>query len=430
MFKPPEGVRGTHGQNLELPTVQLLRVISKCWDDDTERLRTWTVNDSLLPGHCEERDRSGMWNTLRGAIHNVWPNLKEWIMKNVPGEDNRAWFTRADGIGAGEEDYIADPHIATKHSSSERVGFFCTFSPPRVSEMKYPVTHCVCPQSFVAVSENAYNAACALVQDLAGRDRKLLCLLDAGINPFFIIYACADCGISLPHRFSLELFWRHLDAIIQAQCWRGLGANRAYMIQESTRGGSPAMPSKFSLKDDDPQGILGSLMAIAIQSHMPVKMSDSAPVHQLCIAIRGGQWIAQSELGGMWFDASDLADNDVAPFAVLDSLTRVLPRWSGGIVHINSQNVQLLWGVCGGPHSGAWTVVWALCESHHVQLRGQWAGLDFRDMHLPADPRKRAALVPVRNANVVGAVVQELGVMKGGNRAYQHMICHLSRPDL
>jgi hypothetical protein len=158
-------------------------------------------------------------------------------------------------------------------------------------------------------------------------------------------------------------------------------------------------------------------MAIVIQSHLPVKMSDSAPVHQLCIAIRGGQWIAQSELGRMWHDASDLADKDVAPFAVLDSLTRVLPHWSGGILQITHRTSSYLWGVCGGPHSGAWTVVWALCESHHVQLRGQWAGLDFRDMRLPADHAKRAALVPVRNADVVGAVVQELGVMKGSNGA-------------
>jgi hypothetical protein len=35
MFSPPRGARRT--QDHELPTVQLLRVMSKCWDDDTER---------------------------------------------------------------------------------------------------------------------------------------------------------------------------------------------------------------------------------------------------------------------------------------------------------------------------------------------------------------------------------------------------------
>jgi hypothetical protein len=74
-----------------------------------------------------------MWNTLRDAIHNVWPDLKEWIMKHTPGEDNCDWFTGAGGIGVGEEDCIADPHIATKDSSSEQVGFFSTFSLPHAS---------------------------------------------------------------------------------------------------------------------------------------------------------------------------------------------------------------------------------------------------------------------------------------------------------
>ncbi|KAI0290707.1 hypothetical protein BC826DRAFT_1106319 [Russula brevipes] len=153
---------------------------------------------------AEERDRSGRWNTLRDSIHNVWPNLKEWVMKHNPDEDNYHRFTWADPIGVDEEACKVDRYIATKHSSSERVGFF--------------------------MSPNAYMAACALVQDLAGHNRDLGCLLGAGANPFFIIYACANCGISLPHRFNLELFWRHLDATLRPQCWLGLGANRAFMI--------------------------------------------------------------------------------------------------------------------------------------------------------------------------------------------------------
>ena len=76
-------------------------------------------------------------------------------------------------------------------------------------------------------------AACAMVLTFARRGSDLQCLLDAGINPFFIIYACADCGVPLPPFFSLELFWKHLDAIIGAQCWRGLGADRT-AIQTST----------------------------------------------------------------------------------------------------------------------------------------------------------------------------------------------------
>ncbi|KAI0290242.1 hypothetical protein BC826DRAFT_553533 [Russula brevipes] len=292
--------------------------------------------------------------------------------------------------------------------------------------MKYPRDSLCSSPSFIAVSQNTYQVACTLVQELAESKGDLGCLLDAGINPFFIIYACADCDVPLPRGFNLELFWRHLDATLQAQCWRGLGANRTLIVEESseesTDGGEPEEPPEFAQMDDDPEGILESLMTITIESE---GTSDSNPVHKLSIAVREGQWIAQSELGRMWYDASDLADKDVAPFAMLDSLTRGLPQWSGGILKITTQDVRLLWGVCGRPHSGAWTIVRALCRGHDVELRGQWAGLHFRDMALPADPRKRAALVPRRSAEVVGAVVEELG-MNGGNGAYRRMICHLT----
>jgi hypothetical protein len=36
----------------------------------------------------------------------------------------------------------------------------------------------------------------------------------------------------------------------------------------------------------------------------------------------------------LWYDASDLADKDIAPFAMLDTPTQVLPHWSGGTLKI------------------------------------------------------------------------------------------------
>ncbi|KAI0282915.1 hypothetical protein BC826DRAFT_1062755 [Russula brevipes] len=76
---------------------------------------------------------------------------------------------------------------------------------------------------------------------------------------------------------------------------------------------------------------------------------------------------------------------------MLDTLTRV-------------NDVQLLWGVCRGPPSGAWTVVRQICRSHHIELRA------------------KEAFVPVRDKNVVNAVVE--GLMGGNNERYWKMICH------
>jgi hypothetical protein len=54
-------------------------------------------------------------------------------MKRIPDEDSSDWFTRADRIGVHEEDCIADPHIATKHSSCFRVYTHTSNAPLTVS---------------------------------------------------------------------------------------------------------------------------------------------------------------------------------------------------------------------------------------------------------------------------------------------------------
>jgi len=119
-----------------LPTVRLFRVLNKCWSDDTEKLTHRAVANSGMSERCEELDRSATWNSLGRAIHNVWPDLKGWIMNYIPPDGDTHWFTGADH---GENTCTGDPEIATKHSSEERVGFFSTFSsspPQRVFEMK------------------------------------------------------------------------------------------------------------------------------------------------------------------------------------------------------------------------------------------------------------------------------------------------------
>jgi len=113
-------------QDPSRPTVKLLRVLNKCWGDDTSTQMRWALKDGLLNGRGEELDRSGMWNTVGYTVGNVWPHLRGWIMRHIPSDDDMEWFTGTDRIGGGDEGYINDPQIATKHSSLERVGFFST----------------------------------------------------------------------------------------------------------------------------------------------------------------------------------------------------------------------------------------------------------------------------------------------------------------
>jgi hypothetical protein len=107
------------------PTVQLLRVLNKCWSDDTNAQVRWTLKDGLLNGRGEERDRSNMWDSLGHAVGNVWPHLRWWIMHHIPSEDDIDWFTWANRIVDGDDEgCIEDPDIAAKHSSLGKVGFF------------------------------------------------------------------------------------------------------------------------------------------------------------------------------------------------------------------------------------------------------------------------------------------------------------------
>ncbi len=241
------------------------------------------------------------------------------------------------------------------------------------------------------MSSKAYETACELVRSLATTRTDLQVLMNSGINPFFMIYAFADCGIPLPNCFSRELLWKHLDAILEAQCWRGLGSN-----QTLNRNNVP-----FTLE------------------------ADSMPVHKLNIVITDNYWVANGDMGTIWYDAQDLEDEDVASFAMIDTLTRVLPHCRGGILEVRSNNVRLLWGVCGAP-SGAWPVVMSICRGHDVFLRGRWDELKGLSPRLYAHLGRGSAPVPTRNADIVDRVMEELGILKG-TAAYRSMASHLMR---
>jgi hypothetical protein len=122
-------VQGERPQDPMRPKVKLLRVLSKCHDDEMEKDVRWAVRDDGLNGRCEERDRSAKWNTLSQAVHNAWPDLRKWIMRHTPTSHSIEWYIGLERIGLGDECYIEDPDIANKHSSLERAGFYswCSF---------------------------------------------------------------------------------------------------------------------------------------------------------------------------------------------------------------------------------------------------------------------------------------------------------------
>jgi hypothetical protein len=170
------------------PRVQLLRVLNQCLNEDMQNEVRWTVRNDLSNGRSEEWDRSGMWNPLSDTVRKVWPNLRGWIMSHTPADDSIDWVTGVEQIGYGDEWCMDDPDIATKYSSPDPAGFYSSSS-FLSSEGE---TFCDLPCfSHCVVSPTSYDAARKLVQTLAGREIDFRNLVDSGINPFFLIYACA-----------------------------------------------------------------------------------------------------------------------------------------------------------------------------------------------------------------------------------------------
>ena len=112
------------------PTVRLLSVVAKCWDDDMDKEVRWTIKDGLLGGRLDQRESADIWGNLRYAIHHVWPTLQKWIMAHVPSEKDAPWFGRAETLRADYFDWVVDPNLAQKTSSTERVGLSSTCCPP------------------------------------------------------------------------------------------------------------------------------------------------------------------------------------------------------------------------------------------------------------------------------------------------------------
>ena len=249
----------------------------------------------------------------------------------------------------------------------------------------------------------------------AAKGANFRCLADS-INPFFLVYACADCGIPLPENFSREFLWKHLDAIIGAKCWRGLGSQSG-LAQASTSASVSEESSQpeFST-DEDPENIITQLLSGSYRSFSrrgpgptptgPRASPDLIPVEELQIVIVGKRWMARSSLGTVWSHSVCLDERDVACFAVMDLLARFLPSYWGVSLEIVTNDVSLLLGIYDSS-MGGWGAVQMMCRSRHVRLRAKWAKLGGRDALPPTDFEQRPS-PPIRDSKVVDAVVKKL----------------------
>jgi len=140
--------------------------------------------------------------------------------------------------------------------------------------------------------------------------------------------------------------------------------------------------------------------------------------------------MVKAEVGTVWYRAGDLyEDDDIACFAVIDCLTRLVPSCRGGILEFCSGHLPLLWGV-GGTRTGAWSVVQAICMKYQVKLRPKWTERPGPDPDARVNPAE--IIVPPRDRDVVDAVMNEFQVrlnqnLLDGKAAYRCMMAHLEQ---
>jgi len=116
------------------PTVDLMRVLAKCWDDDSRTRLRMEVKNGLLNGRCEEITGWDSWDPLRSALNNLWGGdrygrLRRWIMGYKPDQSDAVWYSGESYIGPDDEQIIADPHIHKRPSDPARMGFSSTSVP-------------------------------------------------------------------------------------------------------------------------------------------------------------------------------------------------------------------------------------------------------------------------------------------------------------
>ena len=260
------------------------------------------------------------------------------------------------------------------------------------------------------MSSEAFESACALVQQLAANhENRLEQLVKADVNPFFVIYAFADSKLPLPKGFSRQLFWKHLDAIISFQHWKGL--DYTCDLASGSIGPRRAILTRQHFPpEEDPEDIVAKLAALAECGKIPESAREPhhhlPTVHALRLGIFEDYWGALSEQGTHWYQVPNLDEELVAPFALIDVLSRWLPEWSNSVLRIFTSDVCLMWGIRGN-RPGLWLVVRALCEQYNVVLRAEFLE-PFEDSLSPPTSNRALTAVPPRDPDIANEALKQL----------------------
>jgi len=150
--------------------------------------------------------------------------------------------------------------------------------------------------------------------------------------------------------------------------------------------------------------------------HDEVDPTGPREQHELRLIISSHRWVASCNMDTFWHEANDLDDKAIASFALLDTFTRWLPHWQGGILHVRTNDVRILREIRGTySYSGVWHVVWALCRQYGVQMSAEavepkLAGILYARAGDARDDKYAAGTVrrELRNPDVVDAAVKLL----------------------
>jgi len=276
------------------------------------------------------------------------------------------------------------------------------------------------------VSSRAYSLAVDIVEMLSKKG-DLQFLVDVGINPFFILYACADACVPMPSSFSKEFLWKFLDSIVRGQCWLIFGAHDAAARREllAAAAGSPAAAAPNEMYD--PEGIVRNLMSINHTGRPSRPIPTNIGVCTQCINISATHWLAQ---GSLCFQHAlgSLEPERAAPFAVIDVLTQMMKVCAGGTLEIHSDDMLLLWGIYEPP-TAEWLLIKDLCKAFKVNLRARFASPKWQEpetwMSLRPEDWK-----PWRDLGLVEAVLRayvNVGDNDGAGRLAFHLGLDIAR---
>ncbi|KAH9957211.1 hypothetical protein BC827DRAFT_715020 [Russula dissimulans] len=239
---------------------------------------------------------------------------------------------------------------------------------------------------------------------------------NCALDSFSLNHAFAVRDAPLPNGLSQKWCWRHLDDILRAQCRCGPDSTRE-QGSPSTELRNRPVATQFEF-----EVIVNNLLALHDTTGTPEHIK--LPIHHLRLTISGFRWAASSLVGTFRSETSGFDTEDIASFALLDTLTRWLPHWRGGILLVHTSDGCIVRGVlrmC----SGLWPIVCALCAQYGVQLRAMMVEHPESVMRR-RDGCRTSSPKALRDLDVVNAAIKLLAVSgKRCSTAYRNMLKHL-----